>query len=296
MSRSLLTLIALLFLSGCKERLMSAECKAVLETSPPTLWTLESSSKVGSNGARYWTVSKYNPSHLPLLLDVSTDTSGLATAPLVEIEPSGREVIFAGTTNAKVTSLEFALPRLAFTRTVPAVGKERSPITLLFPVDPEIATISQTPRDGAGFMRARSHTAARGGQFEAIDIDAPLGTPIVAPADGLIAHAFDQSPDVPCDFASHSGYANTLMLVTDDDVTITLGHLKRDSILVEAGTRVRRGELIAQVGHSGSGDRAHIHLVAMALGSSGVDSIPIRFAACAGAEDVWTPRNGPPCR
>ncbi len=296
MTRSCLTLIAILCLSGCNDRQMSAECKAVLKLTPSPLWGLENNTKVASDGTLDWAISQFNPGHLPLLVDVSTDTSGLATAPLVEIEPGSRELVFAGTTNASVTSLEIAVPRLAFTLALPAVSKNRSPITLLFPVDPALATISQSPQDGAGFMRARSHTAARGGQHEAVDIDAPLGTPIVAPADGLVARAFDASPDVRCNFASHIGHANYLILVTDDDVSILLSHLKRDSILVEAGMRVRRGERIAQVGQSGSGDRSHIHLVAMALGLSGVDSIPIRFAACAGEGDAWTPRNGRPCR
>ena len=292
--RGLLPLFAILCLAGCKDRQMSAECKAILQLPPPALFALETSSTVVGEDVREWTISKFNPGHLPLVIDVSLDTSGLATAPLLQIEPGGRKVVFAGKRPTSVTSLQLALPSIAFTRAMPAVGKPRPSVTLLFPVDPKVATFSQTPRDGAGFMRSPSHTAERGGQSEAVDIDAPLGTLILAPADGVVAHAYDASPDVPCDFVSHSAYANNLMLVTDDDVTLLLGHLFNESILVEAGTRVRRGQPIARVGHSGSGDRAHLHLVAMALGPDGVDSIPIRFAACDGAAEVWTPRNGRP--
>ena len=295
MFRRLSCLIAILASSGCKGP-MSAECKAVLQLPPPPLMSLESSVKVASDGAREWTISKFNPGQLPLILDVSADTSGLATAPLVFIEPGGREPIFVGKTNANESSLDVAIPRFAFTSTLPAVGKVRSPIDLLFPIDHEVATISQSPLDGTASMRGRSHTAGRGGQFEAIDIDAPLGTTIVAPADGFIAHTYDDSPDVRCDHFELSGYGNYVMLVTEDDVTLMLAHLKQDSIRVENGTRVRRGEPIAQVGHSGSGGVDHLHLVALALGPSGVDSIPIRFAACGSAADGWTPRNGPVCR
>lgn len=294
--RGLLALIAALALVGCKDRPMSAQCRAILDVPPPALTALDVSSRAVGDGSREWTISKFNPGHLPLVMDVGPDPRGPSTTALVKIEPGARRVIFTSTTPASATSVDIAMPRFTFARKMSAVGKARPPITLLFPVDPKLASFSQTPLDGAGFRRGRSHTAAQGGQHEAVDIDAPLGTPIVAPADGVVAHAFDASPDVPCDYSSHTGYANNLLLVTDDDVTLLLGHLQRESILVEPGTRVRRGELVARVGHSGSGDRAHLHLVAMAMGSGGVDSIPIRFAACDGASEAWIPRNGRPCR
>jgi murein DD-endopeptidase MepM/ murein hydrolase activator NlpD len=171
----------------------------------------------------------------------------------------------------------------------------RRAITLQFPVDPETARISQSPRDGAGFMRGRSHTVARG-NAEAVDIEAPLGTPILAPVDGIVAYAHDASPDVPCDHVEHVIYGNVLMLVTDDDVTVTLGHLARASILVRGGQRVARGDPIAEVGQSGGGGKPHIHLVAEALTADGIDSIPILFSDCGGGSNTSSPRNGPVCR
>ena len=95
----------------------------------------------------------------------------------------GRKLVFEGKSKSREGPIEFITPRFAFTRTAPAVARARQPITLLFPVDPELARISQSPLDGAGFMRNPSHTLAEG-NFEAIDIDAPLGTLILAPADG----------------------------------------------------------------------------------------------------------------
>lgn len=275
---------------------MSAECKAVLDSPPPPMLSMETRIENNSDGTRNWFVSKPNPGHLPLIFDVSRDTGGLATAPLLYIEPGGRELVFTWRSNADTNSFDVAVPRFAFTRTVPAVGKARPPITLLFPLEPAVATISQSPLDGAGFMRVGSHTDAWGGQFEAVDINAPFGTPILAPADGFVAHAYHESPDVRCNYAALSGYGNYVLLVTDDDVTIMLGHLAHGSVLVESGTFVRRGEPVAQVGHTGSGGVDHVHLVAMALGPEGVDSIPIRFEACGAARNVWTPRNGAACR
>jgi murein DD-endopeptidase MepM/ murein hydrolase activator NlpD len=297
MWRRLLPLIATVCLMGCKDRQMSAACRAILEQPPPPVWALENNSTVNRSGQREWVIRKFNPGIAPILLDVRSDSTGFATAPWVGIEPGRRELIFAGTTDASVTALPIAVPRMMFVRNLPAAGRDRPPIVLRFPIDPEIATISQSPREGVGLLRGqRSHTAALGGQFEAIDIDAPVGTPILAPADGLVVHGFDENPDVPCDFATHMGYGNTMMLVTEDDVTLQFGHLQQDSIRVEVGTQVRRGDPIAAVGHSGSGDRAHLHFVAMALGPNGVDSMPIRFEPCGDASEVWEPRNGSPCR
>lgn len=296
LARALLGLVVIACLGGCKAREMSAECKAILEQPPPSLMALHSSARQDDEGGQVWTVEKSNPAHLPMVLDVSHDTSGLATAGLARIAPGGREVVMSGRMTHAATSLEIAVPRMTFTRSMATVGKARSSVSLLFPVDPALATLSQTPRDGAGFRRGRSHTAGLGGQHEAVDIDAPLGTPIVAPADGVVAHAYDSSPDTPCDFMSHSGYSNYVILVTDDDVSLLLGHLRQASVLVKPGARVRRGDAIAQVGHSGSGDRSHIHLVAMAVGPEVVDSVPIRFAACGSAAEEWEPRNGPACR
>lgn len=270
---------------------MSEACGAVLRLPSAPLMTMEYRVEHLD-----WSVSKPNTGVLPLILDISRDTSGFARAPLIYIPSKGREVAFSGETSHASDALSFAMPRVAFVRSVPAEPKERSGITLRFPVDWQIARLSQTPLDGAGFLRRGSHSAARGGQHEAIDIDAPLGTPIFAPADGVVADVYDASPDVLCNFPSHSGFSNYIALFTDDDVTVLLGHIKQDSVVVEPGTRVRRGDPIAEVGHSGSGDRAHIHLVAMALGPEGVDSIPIRFEACGHASGDWTPRNGTPCR
>jgi murein DD-endopeptidase MepM/ murein hydrolase activator NlpD len=277
--------------------LPSAACAAIVRSPPPPLLAMDLSFQNG-DGERLagWSVSKPNPGVLPLILDVSRDTSGFAKAPLVYIPPGGREVVFSAETSVRSEALSFAMPRIAFARTMPAEGKHRHAVTLHFPVDWQAAQISQTPRDGAGFLRARSHTEALGGQHEAVDIDAPLGTPIRAPADGVVADAYDANPDLRCNFTSHRGYGNYVVVVTDDDVSILLGHIKRDSVVVQPGTRVRRGDPIAEVGHSGSGDRSHLHLAAMALGVEGVDSVPIRFDACGDASNVWTPRNGSPCR
>lgn len=177
--RSLLPLVAIVCSSGCKDRHMSAACRAIFEQPPPPARALENSSTVSRSGQRGWAISKFDPGIVPLHVDVRTDSTGFATAALLAVEPGRSELIFCGATDASVTTLQRAVP--------------------------------------------------------------------------------------------HSNGT-------------------------EHGARVRRGDPVAAVGHSGSGDRVHIHPVAMALGPNGVDSMPIRFESCGDALHVWEPRNGSPCR
>ncbi len=298
MLRLLLCAWSILALSGCRDllnsALMSADCKAVLDRPKPAQIALESHAEANDDGGLDWTVSAFSPGPLHQHFDLRRAEGGHATASVVRIEPGARGVLLRATTRAD-RPLTFAGPRTVYTHTATGPRRELSPVTLLFPVDPEVAYFSQTPTDGFGFLRRPSHTVEKG-NFEAVDINAPLGTPIVAPADGVVVYTFDDSPDVPCNHLEHIPYANLLTMVGDDDTTLTLGHLARDSILVEPGARVRRGDPIARVGMSGGGGVAHIHLVAEALGPEGIDSVPIRFEPCGDAAAVWTPRNGPPCR
>lgn len=79
-----------------------------------------------------------------------------------------------------------------------------------------------------------------------IDIAAPEGTPVVAPADGLITLAHDDM------FFS----GGTLMLDHGHGLSSAFLHLHR--ILVKQGQRVKQGDAIAEVGASGRVTGAHL--------------------------------------
>jgi hypothetical protein len=96
MSRSLPCLIAILVLGGCADRRLSAECRAVLDLPPPSLLTMEHHSTATGDGTFDWSMSKFNPYALSLVLDVSRDTSGFAPAPFVHIAPGERKPLFSG--------------------------------------------------------------------------------------------------------------------------------------------------------------------------------------------------------
>jgi len=79
-----------------------------------------------------------------------------------------------------------------------------------------------------------------------LDIAAPQGTPVYAPADGLITLTH---PDL-----YYSG--GTIILDHGQGLSSTFLHLSK--ILVEDGTFVRQGELIAEIGSTGRANGPHL--------------------------------------
>ena len=81
---------------------------------------------------------------------------------------------------------------------------------------------------------------------EAIDIVAPKGTPIKAPADGI---------------GTFSGHDSTFgnMLVIDHGYGVITRYGHNDTVVVREGQRVKRGDTISTVGTSGRSTGPHLH-------------------------------------
>jgi murein DD-endopeptidase MepM/ murein hydrolase activator NlpD len=79
-----------------------------------------------------------------------------------------------------------------------------------------------------------------------LDIPGPVGTPIYATADGMVARA-----------ERASGYGNLVELNHGKGIETRYGHLSR--ILVAPNTRVKRGQLIALMGSTGRSTGSHLH-------------------------------------
>lgn len=88
------------------------------------------------------------------------------------------------------------------------------------------------------FHEARPH--------EGIDISAPLGTPIIAPAGGLVIEV-----------ARAAGYGLLVAIDHGYGVVTRYGHASKT--LVRVGQRVRRGDEIALVGSTGISTSPHLH-------------------------------------
>jgi len=79
-----------------------------------------------------------------------------------------------------------------------------------------------------------------------IDISAHLGTPVVAPADGIVISKTRQS-----------GYGLMVVINHGYGIITRYGHLHK--AYVKPGQRVKRGECIAEVGKSGRTTGPHLH-------------------------------------
>jgi murein DD-endopeptidase MepM/ murein hydrolase activator NlpD len=79
------------------------------------------------------------------------------------------------------------------------------------------------------------------------DLSAPAGTPVYAPADGVVIFSgYD-----------HSGYGNLLVIAHGYGFSSAYGHLQKSDVRV--GEVVFRGQQIARVGNSGSSTGPHLH-------------------------------------
>ena len=84
-------------------------------------------------------------------------------------------------------------------------------------------------------------------QHTGIDIgNAPLGTPVVAAADGIVTYA-----------GWLGGYGNCLMVNHGDGIVTLYGH--GNEVLTTVGSEVKQGDIIMAVGSTGNSTGPHLH-------------------------------------
>jgi murein DD-endopeptidase MepM/ murein hydrolase activator NlpD len=93
----------------------------------------------------------------------------------------------------------------------------------------------------------RAEENSRGRTHDGIDISAPRGTRIYAPADGTVIYSGSK----------FHGYGKMIMIEHSPLVTTLFGHCQR--LLVKSGEPVKRGTLIALVGKTGRATAPHLH-------------------------------------
>lgn len=88
----------------------------------------------------------------------------------------------------------------------------------------------------------------RGGRamHAGVDIPGPVGTPIYATADGVVARS-----------GWANGYGNLIEIRHGRGIDTRYGHLSR--IIVPANSRVKRGQLIGMMGSTGRSTGSHLH-------------------------------------
>jgi murein DD-endopeptidase MepM/ murein hydrolase activator NlpD len=101
-------------------------------------------------------------------------------------------------------------------------------------------------RVGSGFGERQDPINGEGAFHSGIDIDAPIGSPVRAAADGDVTTA---------DMVA--GYGREIMLDHGHEVLTLYGHLSALAVVV--GQHVIRGQIIGYVGQSGRATGPHLH-------------------------------------
>ncbi|HCU23556.1 MAG TPA: hypothetical protein DF383_00955 [Deltaproteobacteria bacterium] len=92
----------------------------------------------------------------------------------------------------------------------------------------------------------RSLSRRRGRMHLGVDIAAPYGTPVVAPADGRVAFV-----------GRKNGYGLTVILEHGGSLTTLFGH--NGEIFVSEGQSVKKGQEISSIGMTGHSTGPHVH-------------------------------------
>jgi murein DD-endopeptidase MepM/ murein hydrolase activator NlpD len=112
------------------------------------------------------------------------------------------------------------------------------------------ATPSIMPTQGwlsSAFSSMRAHPILHLARpHEGIDVSAPMGSPIEAPAAGVVSDA-----------GWETGYGNTITINHGFGIVTKFAHASK--LLVKTGQRVARGQRIALVGNSGLATGPHLH-------------------------------------
>ena len=138
-----------------------------------------------------------------------------------------------------VASIEARAARLEeHLRTYEAALKERARVPSIWPVEGESTDSFGVRGNPFGGGSSEFHP----GQ----DIAAPRGTPVIAPADGVVIKADWQN-----------GYGQTVVIDHGNGLTTRYGHLSK--IEVSAGQEIRRGNELGLVGSTGRSTGPHLH-------------------------------------
>ena len=101
----------------------------------------------------------------------------------------------------------------------------------------------------SGFTLARFHPILKAWRaHKGVDYGAPIGTPVRATADGVVAFA-----------GKENGYGNLIVLQHAGPFSTAYGHLSRFTKGLHKGTRVHQGDVIGYVGMTGLATGPHLH-------------------------------------
>jgi murein DD-endopeptidase MepM/ murein hydrolase activator NlpD len=196
------------------------------------------------------------------LADSRDDISDLEAARALDSAASAAAIAAAASTPAAAVAHPARLlhSRTRGLRPAPSSGPAAGTDSRLFEGLPVIGAIA------SGFSKARRHPLLHIIRPHlGLDIAAPRGTPVTAPAAGRVS------------FVGHKfGFGLVVEISHAHAVMTRYGHLKSAS--VHEGERVAKGQVIAAVGSSGISTGPHLHYEVIAQGTR-VDPIRYHFVS-----------------
>ncbi|TDJ34523.1 MAG: DUF4124 domain-containing protein [Gammaproteobacteria bacterium] len=112
----------------------------------------------------------------------------------------------------------------------------------------------------------------------AVDIAMPIGTNIHAARGGVVIEVASTNFRGGVDPARDVAAANIVRILHDDGTHAVYAHLNWNSIRVQPGDEVERGEYIADSGNTGFSSGPHLHFAVLRNAGMRMESVPIVFA------------------
>ena len=111
----------------------------------------------------------------------------------------------------------------------------------------------------------------------AVDISMPVGSDIVAARGGTVVEVASTNYRGGFDTSRDGAEANMVRILHDDGTFGIYAHLNWNSIRVQPGDTVKRGEYIADSGNTGFSTGPHLHFVVVQNKGLRIESVPILF-------------------
>lgn len=120
----------------------------------------------------------------------------------------------------------------------------------------------------------------------AVDLAMPEGSPVVAARAGVVMEVANDFTDGGPDAEKFVDKANVIRILHDDGSMAVYAHLRLEGAQVVPGSRVRRGQLIAESGNTGFTTGPHLHFAIQVNRGMELVSVPFAFAGSGGAAVV----------